>query len=74
MDIPKGPYCYNIKKVSFPEGKLLIHTYQCPHWSREQGQDAYCSYVKGGDLLLDDQVKICGENDYTDEEYEEMNK
>jgi len=67
--IPHGCYCYDEQGV-------------CPFWEKiikeEEGHEyetGYCYFLQEEDcILLWDQCKICGENDFTQEELEEMAK
>jgi len=74
-DIPKGFYCYTRLK----NGKLKI----CPYWSKNNSKpkqnNGYCAYLEKGDweyskgiTLLWDMCKMCGINEYTDKELDEM--
>lgn len=63
--IPIGSYCYGSAIGAVPEivyGKQKWTTITCPFWS-----ECYCSFLKvEEDLLLSDQVKICGMQDIED--------
>jgi hypothetical protein len=68
-NIPQGDYCYEILSVDMDTQPLpTIHVKPCPYlgkkidaeWNEER---YYCSFVKDFDILLDNQVKICGIND-----------
>ena len=68
--IPSGPYCYEIVAFATAEdGTPTPKTRVCPFWERRVDEDgtsqAYCAYLDEGedDLLLLDQVKVCGVND-----------
>jgi hypothetical protein len=56
--IPKGDYCYTIT------GKPYTNpTKTCPYWEYRGEYEAYCHFLKEeDDILLWDQVKICGVN------------
>ena len=59
--VPKGDYCYKIKKI-IPDKThgFIIKTKPCPYY--ENSYRANCKLVNRGDILLDDQCKICGIN------------
>jgi len=58
--IPCGDYCYKINRV---EGSV-IYTSVCPYYYYGHGYKRGCIYTGeyGYDILLNDQVKICGVN------------
>ena len=75
--IPHGDYCYKIKKV-VPDSTYgyKIKTKNCPYygyvkkWEGKEGfhKIAHCKYLNEIDyILLDDQCKICGINNETEE-------
>lgn len=60
--IPKGDYCYTIKKIVPDETygyRIVINP--CPYYDGS-GYRANCKLLNEGDILLDDQCKICGIN------------
>ena len=65
-DIPFGDYCYEM--LSFDQEKCAMNVKYCPYlkekidpeWNEER---CFCSLIGAFDILLDDQVKICGIND-----------
>jgi hypothetical protein len=72
-DIPYGPYCYTLKDI-IPDQRLglRVRTFICPHFQYSDDVGfATCSFIKTNefDILLDDQVKICGVNEL-DEEFD----
>lgn len=61
--IPHGPYCYASIAPMDENGRMKISG-MCPYWERRGEQNAYCAYLREeDDLMLWDQVKICGVND-----------
>jgi hypothetical protein len=63
--IPKGDYCYTITGPVYTnkDGIPTLPTKRCPYWEHLPFGSAYCSYLdERDDLLLVDQVKICGVN------------
>jgi len=76
--VPKGVYCYKIRKIDYDntlsDGKPIIRTNRCPYWSwdrRYPDEDVgYCKYLNLSDRdensngLIWDQIKECGVNDY----------
>ncbi len=67
--IPDGLYCYTPKGIEYrDDGMPIFKVEKCPYWqhtNREDGgYDAYCEYLEASDdVLLWDQVKICGVRD-----------
>ena len=70
--IPKGIYCYTIKKIVQRENDYpIIKIKCCPFWDMDMTKpyqdNGYCHYLKCGDWedkgtsFLWDQVKECGE-------------
>lgn len=74
LRIPRGDYCYTIKKI-IPDSVYgyRIKVKMCPYYHRvednfgDSHNECKCINVKD-DILLDDQCKICGINEY---EYED---
>lgn len=62
--IPKGNYCYSIKKIDWQNG--CVKTKLCPFYefpSHHLEQNSKCTLINlEDDVLLDDQVKRCGIN------------
>jgi hypothetical protein len=58
--IPKGDYCYKIKKIVKDETKVLIKTKDCPYWKLDNEGIGFCDYLKIDSVLLCNQVKECG--------------
>jgi hypothetical protein len=73
--VPKGDFCYKIKKIAYTGGgKRVIVTKNCPYWCWDEkypgGRVGHCNLLKVGDMdddcsgLLFDQIKECGLNEY----------
>jgi hypothetical protein len=60
--IPHGGYCYSPTGVDMKKG--ILHTKLCPYWKR--GGCTYLGVEAGEDVLLLEQVKICGVNEDED--------
>lgn len=84
-DIPKGWYCYEQTSdwIVPEDGSLPYYKVKmCPFWSIDPSHprqdNGYCAYLNIGDWdqggfgLLWDQVKACGENEYTEEELNDL--
>ena len=79
-DIPYGSYCYMSIETPEEDRKLGIRRIKCcpfldwNKWAPSQSY-GYCHLIKSGDwhyngtMILWDQCKSCGENDYSEEEY-----
>ena len=82
--IPKGDYCYKVKKVVEPEDGSLpyLETRKCPYWGRAEGyhhqNNGYCTWLEEADWesdelsLLWDQVKECRLRHYSEKEEQKM--
>ena len=85
MVVPKGDYCYKLKKVIIDKTRNnmpVLKVRNCPYWcwdTRYPGEKVgYCRYMKTGDYdegscgLLFDQIKECGINnkEYEGDNYE----
>ena len=70
-NIPFGDYCYTITSITkaTKDTPPIINIIPCPYLTRKINNDLgqemnYCLYVEDFDLiLLEDECKICGEND-----------
>jgi hypothetical protein len=66
-EIPTGDYCYKLQGIArSPAGLPKLQTKICPHLKSASGE-IRCALLEGrgetaSDILLDDQVKICGIN------------
>jgi len=69
-EIPYGDYCYRILRIDHKT--CVIHTKVCPYLKNKKDDEGYnsgyCSKLKVFDIMLDDQCKICGINEYGDED------
>ena len=68
-NIPIGDYCYTLLSVEErPDGLPILHTKTCPFFVRIDKDRAFCSYIgyknSIDDVLLFDDVKCCGINEY----------
>ena len=73
--VPKGDYCYKLKKIKYDKERSLpfMQIKTCPYWTFDKRYldegVGYCKYLKVGDKdensqgLLWDQVKECGINE-----------
>lgn len=72
--IPKGDYCYKIRKIVYrKDGMPILKTRRCPYWCWDEKypeeEVGYCKLLGYGDMdgnggLLFDQIKECGINEY----------
>ena len=61
--IPAGVYCYASLSPMDKFGRMRVNG-MCPYWERRGEHNAYCAYLDASDdIVLWDQVKICGVND-----------
>jgi len=74
-DIPYGDYCYTIKKVFIYEtDDFKIQITLCPYYQHFDDGLVGCDYLKikedenNSDILLSDQIKMCGINELEMEE------
>jgi len=70
--IPKGDYCYTIKRQSSPtdKGMPVIYTKVCPYWEEVDdvdGAEGFCTHLHLESPLIWDQCKECGINEFNDE-------
>ena len=69
---PKGFYCYTPLTVEISDGHLnyfVVKTKACPFFVGINSMEGRCSAL---DVEITDQVKLCGINEYSDEEIIEM--
>jgi hypothetical protein len=61
-EIPNGCYCYTIIEIK----GMILKTKLCPYYTYLDEGFCKCSLTgitSEDDFLLDDQIKICGENE-----------
>jgi hypothetical protein len=70
LRIPKGLYCYQLLKI-IPDEKFgfCMKVRNCSFYHHIHNMDGYCLLE---DCLIEDQCKLCGRNEFTDKELEEM--
>jgi hypothetical protein len=73
--IPNGEYCYEFLSVDMDALPLpIMHVEPCPYLERKidpewNEERCFCSAFQCFDVLLDNQVKVCGINyDFSPEE------
>ena len=73
-DIPFGDYCYELTGEHWVEnGVPVIGQRVCPFWTRKIDPEynvecGYCSHLNSFDVLIDNQCKLCGINEYPEDE------
>lgn len=68
--IPKGDYCYTIKRINCYNGRYNIKIIPCSYYNIEDEKCDYLNKLFKNDILLDDMCKICNIN-IGDEDYED---
>lgn len=67
---PKGFYCYtSIAVVPDPDRGWVYKIKTCPFYVHKEGLTGVCSALNAE---IEDQVKICGINEFSDDEIIEM--
>lgn len=69
---PKGFYCYTPISFTIDSERGWIYKIKpCPFYVHKEELTGVCSVLNAE---IEDQVKICGINEFTDEELEAMNE
>lgn len=68
---PKGFYCYTPLAIFDSERGWVYKIKSCPFYVHKEGLTGMCSALN---LEIEDQVKECGINEFTDEELEAMSE
>lgn len=66
---PKGFNCYTPISVEIQDTGFIYHTKPCPFFVGIDNMEGRCSLL---DIEITDQIKLCGMNEYSDEEIAEM--
>lgn len=67
---PKGFNCYTPISVEIQDTGFIYHIKPCPFYVHKDNLIGFCSALN---TEIEDQVKVCGINEFTDEELESMN-